>query len=80
MNPQGTDMAGSPVALLGLVFLEVKPAPGPRTGYSVPSTETVTSSIGHAGTTPVGVARKSTSCKTRAYSSLIMRWTFIALE
>ena len=32
VNPQGTDMAGSPVELLGLVHLDVMPAPGPLTG------------------------------------------------
>jgi hypothetical protein len=34
VNPQGIDMAGNPVALLGLVHLAVMPAPGPRTGYA----------------------------------------------
>ncbi len=32
VKPQGTVMAGKPVALLGLVFLEITPEPGPRTG------------------------------------------------
>ena len=43
MKPQGTVMAGSPVALLGLVHLAVIPAPGPLVGYSTPPTDTVPS-------------------------------------
>ena len=80
VKPQGTDMAGRPVALLGLVHLEVIPAPGPLTGYSAPPKLTVSESMRQAATGALGVTRKSTSCRTRACSSLMMRCTFRALE
>ena len=54
VKPQGMDIAGRPVALLGLVHLEVIPAPGPRTGYSVPSKLTVSESMRQAATGAVG--------------------------
>ena len=80
MNPQGIDMAGNPVALLGLVHLAVMPAPGPLTGYVSPPKTIVSASMRQAATGEAGVTRKSTSWSTRAYSSLIRRWTFRALE
>ena len=80
VNPQGIDMAGNPVALLGLVHLAVIPAPAPLTGYVVPCRTTVSVSIRQAATGAAGVTSTSTSWRTRAYSSLIRRWTFSALE
>jgi hypothetical protein len=61
VNPQGIDMAGRPVALLGLVQREVIPEPGPLVGYSTPFKDTVSASIRQAATGEDGVTRKSTS-------------------
>ena len=55
VNPHGIEMAGRPVAVLGLVFLEVKPAPGPRTRCSTPPPETVSASMRQAATGAEGV-------------------------
>jgi hypothetical protein len=40
---EGTVIAGNPVPLLGLVFLEITPEPGPRTGQVTPPSATVLS-------------------------------------
>ena len=80
VNPQGTVMAGSPVALLGFVHLASVPDPGPRTRCCIPPSVNVEASMRGAPTGAVGVSRKSTSWRTRACSSLIKRWTLSALE
>src|SRR5262249_7534189 len=67
VNPQGVDMAGKPVALLGLGDLAFIPAPGPRTGYARPPRTTVSMSMRQAATGAAGVTSKSTSWSTQAF-------------
>ena len=80
LKPQGAVMAGRPFPFMGLVLREMKPDAGPRTRWVSPFRSISTASMRGAGMGAVGVTRKSTSCSTRAYSSLMMRWTFMALE
>jgi hypothetical protein len=80
VNPQGTLIAGNPVELVGEVFLEIRPDPGPRTGCSSPPSENLSASILGAGTGAVGVANKSTFWNILACSSFISRCIFIDLE
>ena len=73
VKPHGTLIAGRPVELLGLVFLDTLPEPGPRTGCVVVPMTTVLSAIRGAGMGAVGVTSTSTSLSTRTCSSLIRR-------